>query len=414
MNYTDAMEYTRRVSKRGSIPGLDNMRALCASLGNPERGLNVIHIAGTNGKGSLGAFVGAALQSAGYDVCRYSSPAVFGYEEILQYNGESMTRDEAAYYIGLVKDAADRLEKTGAAKPTVFEIETAMAFLYCRDKMCDYALIEVGMGGRLDATNVIENPRVSVIMPVSIDHTAFLGNTVEEIAAEKCGIIKQNGTVVSATQTEAVTRVTERVCREKNARLIKAGNPENVRGRVFDYSGMKDVEVSLAGVFQYVNAAAAIEVCRELGVADADIRRGLKNAVWRGRFETIRDYPRMIIDGAHNAAAAAMLEKTIKSELRGKRLNFIIGVLADKDIDEIAAHTAYLADTIYAVEPGNPRAMSKERLAEILRRYNKNVETAEIDGAVKKCAADKDAVTIAFGSLSYLKEIVKAVRGEKD
>ena len=413
MNYTEAIEYMNEVKKYGSVLGLQNMENLCRALGNPERELKIIHIAGTNGKGSVGAFIDNVIRSGGFMTCRYSSPAVFEYEEIWQCCGENITRGELAHYIGLVKSAADESVKNGGAHPTVFEIETAIAFLYCRDKKCDYAIMETGMGGRLDAVNVIENSRVSVITSIGIDHTAFLGGTLAEIAYEKAGIIKQNGVVVTAPQERAVMDVIEKVCREKHAKLITANQPENINGNKFDYGDMRDIEISLSGAFQPINAAVAIEVAKELGIRGEEIRQGLKSAVWRGRFETICENPRVIIDGAHNEAAAKMLERTIKTELRGQKLNFIIGVLADKDIEKIAANTAYLADKIYAVMPNNPRSLDKENLAEILRKYNKNTETAEINEAVKKCTADKNRVTIAFGSLSYLKDITKAVQDEK-
>ena len=413
MNYIEATEYMNEVKKYGSVLGLQNMENLCRALGNPERELNIIHLAGTNGKGSVGAFVDSILRAAGYNTCRYSSPAVFDYEEIWQYNGENITRGELARYIGLVKSAAEEIVKNGQPHPTAFEIETAIAFLYCRDKKCDYAILETGMGGRLDAVNIIEKSRVSVITSIGIDHTAFLGDTIDKIAREKAGIIKGNGVVVTAPQTKAVTDVIEEVCCEKQAKLITAKLPENVNGNKFDYGEMHNIEISLSGAFQPINACVAIEVAKELGIGEAQIRRGLKSAIWRGRFETICENPRVIIDGAHNEPAAKMLAQTIKAELSGQKPDFIIGVLADKEIEKIAEHTAHLADKIYAVTPDNPRAMDNKQLAEILRKYNKNTETAEINEAVKKCMADKTRVTIAFGSLSYLKDIQKAVRNEQ-
>ena len=413
MNYIEATEYMNEVGKYGSVLGLQNMENLCRALGNPERDLRIIHIAGTNGKGSVGAFVDSILRAAGNTVCRYSSPAVFEYEEIWQYNGGNITRDEFADYVGTVKDAVDKLVKDGKTHPTRFEIETAVAFLYCRDKNCDYAILETGMGGRLDAVNVIEKSRVSVITSISVDHTAFLGETIGEIAYEKAGIIKQNGVVICAPQEKTVMDVIENSCRVNHAKLITAKQPDNIRGQVFDYGEMKDVGISLSGAFQPVNAAVAIEVCKELGISETEIRHGLKNAIWRGRFEKISENPTFIIDGAHNAAAAKMLAETIKTELYGKKLNFIIGVLADKDAEKIAEYTARTAEKIYTVTPDNPRAMDKEEAAEILRKYNKNTETAEIDEAVKKCMRDIGRVTIAFGSLSYLKDVTKAVQNEQ-
>ena len=412
MNYIEATEYMNEVKKYGSVLGLQNMENLCREIGNPEKDLNIIHLAGTNGKGSVGAFCDAILRAAGNNVCRYTSPAVFEYEEIWQYNGENITRGELSDYVGIVKSAAIELVKKGQPHPTAFEIETAIAFLYCRDKKCDYALLETGMGGRLDAVNVIEKSRVSVITSIGIDHNAFLGETLAEIAYEKAGIIKQNGVVVTAPQEDAAMDVIKKVCDEKHARLITVKRPENIRGRIFDYGDMRDIEISLAGAFQPVNAGVAIEVAKELGIDEEEIRQGLKSAVWRGRFEKINYNPLFIIDGAHNESAAKMLEQTIKNEFDGQKLNFIIGVLADKEVEKIAEHTAYLADKIYAVTPDNPRAMDKEDLAEILLKYNKNTETAQINTAVKTTMADKTRATIAFGSLSYLKDIKKAVRNE--
>lgn len=413
MNYDEAMKYLAKTGKTGIVPGLQVMKELCTKLNHPETGYNIIHIAGTNGKGSTGAFIDAVLRDAGYTVCRYSSPSVMEYEEIIQYCGENITKRELAYYISKVKEAADALFDEGKNTPTRFEAETAAAFLYCRDKKCDYAVFETGMGGREDAVNVIPESRVSVLTPISLDHTAFLGNTLEEIAREKAGIIKEGGCVVTAKQSPEVMSVIEEVCREKHARLIAAAPCENIRGNVFDYDDMRDVSISLKGAFQPLNAAAAIEVCGELKTAEEHIRTGLKNAVWRGRFETICKSPLFIIDGAHNEAAARLLAETISREFSGHRINLIIGVLGDKDYEKIAEHTAHLAHRIFAVTPDNPRALSNTVLAEAIKKYNKNTYAVDLETAVGECMRDTDAVTVAFGSLSYLKDVKRAVDDEK-
>ncbi|MCD8391220.1 MAG: bifunctional folylpolyglutamate synthase/dihydrofolate synthase [Firmicutes bacterium] len=409
MDYAEATEYIRGIEKYGSVLGLDNMRRLTAELGNVENTLNIIHIAGTNGKGSCGAFIDAILRDAGYSVCRYVSPAVFEYREHFQYNGENITEDELAAVISRVRRAADNI----CPHPTVFEVETAAAFLYCTDKKCDYAILETGMGGRYDAVNIISKSKMSVITSIGMDHTAFLGDTIEKIAYEKAGIIKENGSVVSAVQIKAAADVIEDVCIEKHARLTVADKLSNIRQNVFDYDDMRDVKISLNGAFQPYNAAAAIEVCTELGISEEHIRCGLANTKWRGRFETICENPLIIADGAHNPAAAAALADTIRENFGGKRLNFIMGVLKDKEYNKIAALTAPLADMIYTVTPDNARALNAKSLADAVRVYNKNVEATDIKTAVKKCAADKERVTIAFGSLSYLGDLTKAVENEK-
>lgn len=413
MNYTEAMEYMDGLKKYGSVLGLLNMRNLCDELENPQRDLRIIHIAGTNGKGSTGAFIDSILREAGYSTCRYVSPAVWEYEDILQYNGKNMTKDEAAKYITTVACAIEKMLKKGMAHPTPFEAETAMAFLYCRDKNCDFAILETGLGGREDAVNVIDKSEISVITSISMDHMQYLGNTLADIAYEKAGIIKENGKVVTAYQDREALGVIKNECRIKNARLLCTEKPLNVYGNVFDYEDMENIKISLDGTFQVQNAALAIEVCTELGISEEEIRAGLNNAKWRGRFEKICDEPVFIIDGAHNSAAAEELAKSIRAKFSGKRINYIMGVLADKEYEKIAEITAPLASCIFTVTPDNQRALKNTDLADAVKKYNKNVKAKSIEDAVRECMKDKDGVTIAFGSLSYLKDIIRVVDNEK-
>ena len=218
MNYKEAREYIKKASQYGIVPGLDNISNLCDKLGNPQNELDVIHIAGTNGKGSVGAFAERILIESGKKVGRYVSPSVFDYLEQFRINAENMSEDRYAYYISRISEVADKM----TPHPTPFEMETAAAFLYFKEEQCDVVLIEVGMGGREDATNILPKSLVSVITPISMDHMKFLGNTLEEIAYQKSGIIKNNGLVVTAKQENCAMNVIENECCEKNARLIKA------------------------------------------------------------------------------------------------------------------------------------------------------------------------------------------------
>ncbi|MCC8159999.1 MAG: HD domain-containing protein [Oscillospiraceae bacterium] len=391
MNYRESREYINGASKYGIVPGLSNITELCAALGNPQEKLKIIHIAGTNGKGSTGAFIRSALTDAGIKTGHFSSPAVFEYREQFTIDGENISEGKYAYYMSLVREAADKMEP----HPTPFEMETAAAFEYFRGEDCGIAVIEAGMGGGADATNVIGKSLVSVITPISADHTKFLGTGIEEIALEKAGIIKKNGIVVSARQTDAAMAVIERVCREKGAELIVSENDT-------------EYEISLDGDYQCQNAALAAQVLRRIdGVSESNIKNGLKNAVWHGRFEKISDNPVFIIDGAHNADGAEKLAASLKKDCGAERLIFIMGVLRDKDYRKMAEITAPMAEMIYTVTPDNPRGLSNEILAETIKEYNPNVRALSLDAAVKMCVKEESAVTVAFGSLSFLGKLKK-------
>lgn len=389
MNYKEAREYIKKASQYGIVPGLDNISKLCDKLGNPQNELDIIHIAGTNGKGSVGAFAEQILIESGKKVGRYVSPSVFDYLEQFRINAENMSEDRYAYYISRISEIADKM----IPHPTPFEMETAAAFLYFKEEQCDVVLIEVGMGGREDATNVISKSLVSVITPISIDHMKFLGNTLEEIAYQKSGIIKNNGLVVTAKQEDCVMQVIENECREKNARLIKT-------------DGVTEYEISLSGEYQLENAAVAQTVCRHIdGVTENNIKDGLKNTVWHGRFEKICDKPEFIIDGAHNIDGAKRLKESIEKYYGNRKIVYITGVFADKAYKQIAEITAPLAQKIYTITPNNPRALSAEKYANAISEYNKNVEAISLDTALRLCLNMTDCVIVAFGSLSFLGEL---------
>lgn len=395
MDYKEARDYIAEAARYGIVPGLESIERLCRALDNPQEELRIIHITGTNGKGSTGAFIEAILRGAGLKVGRFASPAVFDYLEQFTVNGENMSEKHFADYMHKIKNAVKSITDSGKPHPTPFEMETAAAFMHFRDERCDAAIIECGMGGGADATNVISKSLVSVITPIGMDHMRFLGDTLEEAATEKAGIIKENGIVVTALQEEAVMQVIKRVSAEKHAKLFVCGD--------------ENYEISLKGAYQRINASLAAEVCRHLdfNITEKNIENGLKNAVWHGRFEQICDMPEFIIDGAHNIHGARALMESIDLYFKNRRIIYIMGVLRDKEYEKMAEITAPRAEKIYTVTPGSPRGLDNKILAEAVRRFNENTQAVTMDTALRLCLEEKDAVIVAFGSLSFMGELTQ-------
>lgn len=424
MNYKEARVYLDEVSKYGSVLGLESMRELLRRLGDPQNELKFIHISGTNGKGSVLAYLSTILSGAGYRTGRYISPTLFSYRERIQVDGEYIERESLACHVTAIAAAAEDMQKAGLPSPTVFEIETALAFLYFKEKRCDIVTLEVGCGGLLDATNVITTTLMEVIASVSMDHTDLLGDTLAKIAAQKAGIIKPDTMVVSAQQKSEAAQVIEDTCKEQHCTLqmVDESKISNVHygaeGQTFSYKTWENVAISLAGSYQIKNAALAIEgveALRKLGYAlsDQQVREGLLHTAWRGRFTTLRRDPTVIIDGAHNPAAALELKESLERYFPGKTLYFVMGMFKDKDYAQVIDLTAPLARHIITVEtPGNPRAMPARELAEAVGKVNPSVEWADsvAHGVEKALAmAGKEDAVIVFGSLSFLGEAADAV-----
>ncbi|NLK28398.1 MAG: bifunctional folylpolyglutamate synthase/dihydrofolate synthase [Clostridiales bacterium] len=437
MTYEEAREFIQKANQYGIVPGLDTIRELLRRLGNPQEKLKIIHVAGTNGKGSVSNFLIQILKMAGYRVGRYLSPAVFSYRERIQTssqgNGamEYITRQGICEAIAQIKPICKSMVEDGFAHPTTFEIETAMAFLYLWSNSVDIAIIEVGMGGRQDATNVIRQPLCSIITSISMDHMQYLGNSLEEIAREKAGIIKSGSVVVTCRQEPEVLGVLEQSCREKEATLVST-TTEKIQNVIFRpeetifslASGdgkAREYKIKQLGEYQIENAVLAIkaaEQIRELGysISEEAIRSGLYEAIWRGRFEILAKEPYIILDGAHNQNAAMQLRKSIEVYFTNRRIIFMIGVLADKDYKSILEITAPLADLIITLTPNNARALSSSDLAAAASLYGKRViDAGSIDHAVKIALheAGKEDVIIAFGSLSYLGELLHTLENRK-
>lgn len=422
MNFSEAAGYISACENYGIVPGLDSIRRLCNELSNPQDNINFIHIAGTNGKGSAGTFLNSILTDAGYKTGRYISPAVMDYLEKIQYNNENISESEFAFYIEKVKKAADSIVKKGFPHPTVFEIETAAAFCFFAEKDCDVVLLEVGMGGKNDATNIISKSILSVITSISLEHTQFLGNTIEDIAHEKAGIIKHGGNVVTLTQNPSVTDIIRKTCHDRSAylKISKIYNISDIRFengiQIFSYKGYKDITLSMLGKFQTENAALAIDACGILNnngfcISEENIYNGLRTAKWPGRFEIIKkSSPMIIIDGAHNVSAAIRLRETIDIYFSDHKISYIMGMFKDKNYNEIARITAKRADKIFTVSTSGKRGLDAHELLETITQYNTNAAAADsVDDALDKLQQEKYDIIIAFGSLSFLNEVNRYV-----
>lgn len=438
LNQQEAEKFMAEAAIRGSVFGLEHMRSLMAELSDVQERLSIVHVAGTNGKGSVCAMAEQILRLAGYRTGWYSSPKVFSYEEIYRVNGQAIGQERLLQLLWEVKEACRRLQEKGLPQPTLFEIETAVAFLYFEQEKCDVVLLETGLGGRLDATNIIRKPLCSVITSVSRDHMQVLGEDICGIAAEKAGIIKPGCPVVSAPQQPEVQKVLREACREQGSALgetegtairrvrylqkeREAGGEE--KELAFDYQGYTELRLSLLGACQPENAACAIEVAKLLGelgfsITEAQIRQGLREVRWPGRFEIVSQRPLTVLDGAHNVDAAKKLRKTLELGFTNRVIIFIIGVLADKEYEKLLEIMLPLAERTFTVTPDNPRALPGEVLCQAAAQGCSGViNTGSVKEAWQRARetarvlefAGARPMVVAFGSLSYLGELKEAV-----
>ena len=425
MNYEEARVYLDNVAKYGSVLGLDAMRELLRRLGNPEKGLKIVHIAGTNGKGSVLAFLSTVLTESGYRVGRYISPTLFSYRERIQVDGEYIEKEPLARLVTRIREASEAMDRDGLRTPTAFEIETALGLLYFAEKKCNVVVLETGMGGRDDATNAIAEVMMEIFASISLDHLGVLGNNLTEIAECKADIIRKNSLVISAFQKEEAAEVLKRTAAERNAKLVTVdpGQISDVKygyeEQSFSYGAEKNIRIHLAGAYQIENAALAAEAVqglRSLGfrISDEAFRRGMEKTVWRGRFTCIHKEPLVIMDGAHNEDAAKKLAASIETYFPGRKISYIMGVFKDKEYEKVIRITAPYAAKVTAVEtPGNPRALPKEELKKVWETFGVPVTTADtIAEAVKEniTSAEKEEIIVVFGSLSFLGEAEKAVK----
>lgn len=437
MTYKEARVYLDELSKYGSVLGLDTIRGLLRELGNPQDRLRFIHIAGTNGKGSVLAYTSTILSEAGYRIGRYVSPTVVSYRERIQVDGDMISKHSFAEETEKVQDAIVRLKEAKEPLPTVFEAETAIAFLYFEKKKCDFVVLESGLGGKEDATNIVKNTVCAVFSSISMDHVGIIGNTLSEIAETKAGIMKPGCTVVSAPQKSEVRIVLERKAKELGCPLFYAEPEkavileEDYRGMRFSYKSTENIQIRLSGTYQLINAVTAWETVHVLKQSEEkrfwqkeqdweqSVKTGFLKTEWFGRFTNISERPIVLVDGAHNEDAAKRLAESVRTYFPGKKLIYIMGVFRDKEYDKIIRSMIPYARCVYTVDlPNTERTLSAQKLKEAVLAESKDVPVyavGQIRQAVKKALRDagEDDIILAFGSLSYLGQVKETVYKEQ-
>ncbi len=418
MTYEEARAYLDKAAKKGIVMGLQVMEELMTRLGNPEKDLKIVHIAGTNGKGSILTYIEQIFLEAGYHTGRYVSPALGAYENRFLIDGFGVDSEQIPELAGRVKEAAVQMEKETGLAPTVFEIETGMAFLCFKEAAVDVVLLETGMGGRLDGTNVIENPLLSIIASVSMDHMHVLGDTLSQIASEKAGIIKEHCDVLLYPgNPEEVKNVIREKAAEKRAHFYEIKKDvriteERPDGSVFQYGDYKNLEIFLPGRHQVENAVTAVKAVeilrKQYYIEEIHIIQGLKKTRWSGRLQKIQDNPMIYLDGAHNRNAARRLAEFIGKHFADRRVLAVTGVLADKEYTVMMEQVMPFVSKAAVITPDNPRALPGDELLKVVEKYCPdvwNAGTIENGLAWAKREAGKEDIVIIFGSLSFLDRI---------
>ena len=416
----------------GMVLGLDRMEELLRRLGNPQDDLKVIHVAGTNGKGSVSKYLEEGLSACGYKMGLYTSPYIETFNERIRYDGADISDEDLEYYGQKVVSAAEAMVADGLDSPTEFEVVTAIAFLYFAGRQADITILEVGLGGIGDSTNVVKNPLASVITSISYDHMAQLGSSLAEIAVNKAGIIKTGCPVIANVPQRDAAKIIARKAYAMGSRLYDISG---IRAAVSDETpfsqkvsmelyekSYSDVEISMVGRHQAENlktALATLEILRKSGAVKLDreaLYEGLKRARQPGRFEVISEDPLVIIDGAHNEAGAQALQETMAQHFAGKKILLVAGILADKEIDSIVKFLTKITDHIIVTEPDNPRKLAAEKLAEHVADFGAAAEVvSDVEAAVhraKELADDYDVILFA-GSLYLIGDVRRLWRNER-
>lgn len=400
MTYEEALSYLQELNKFGYNFGLGRITQLLKMLGNPQQNLKVIHIGGTNGKGSTAAMVVSILKSAGFRVGLFSSPHLHNYTERMTINGEEIPQGRMASLLTEIRFVLVEMVEQGFEHPTEFEVNTALALLYFAREQVDFTILEVGLGGAIDSTNVVQ-PLVAAITNVGMDHMEYLGENLKDIAKVKAGIIKAGSKVVTGVGQPEILEILEKACQENKVELIKVGQDiliellsSTVKGVSFNLQvqnmNYEGLEISLLGEHQTVNGALAVAIVKFLSdygyqISSAAIRQGLKRVSWPGRLEILRHRPAIVIDVAHNVDGAQALRKAIESIFSYRKLVLVLGMLADKDKEKILKLLAPLAEILIVTQPNSPRAGSWKDLAKIGAKYVEQVEVIpKIEDAIQR------------------------------
>ena len=416
----------------GMVLGLDRMEELLRRLGNPQDDLKVIHVAGTNGKGSVSKYLEEGLSACGYKMGLYTSPYIETFNERIRYDGADISDEDLEYYGQKVVSAAEAMVADGLDSPTEFEVVTAIAFLYFAGRQADITILEVGLGGIGDSTNVVKSPLASVITSISYDHMAQLGSSLAEIAVNKAGIIKTGCPVIANVPQRDAAKIIARKAYAMGSRLYDISG---IRAAVSDETpfsqkvsmelyekSYSDVEISMVGRHQAENlktALATLEILRKSGAVKLDreaLYEGLKRARQPGRFEVISENPLVIIDGAHNEAGAQALQETMAQHFAGKKILLVAGILADKEIDSIVKFLTKITDHIIVTEPDNPRKLAAEKLAEHVAEFGAAAEAVpDVEAAVHRAKelADGYDVILFAGSLYLIGDVRRLWRNER-
>ncbi len=423
MTLDECMKYIGEAARLGSKPGLSRIKELLERIGNPQKSLKFVHIVGTNGKGSVNTMISSCLTAGGFRVGSFVSPYIVTFNEQIRLDGVPIPDEDLCRVTEKIKEAADKMEDL----PTEFEIVTAAGFEYFKECGCDIVVLEAGMGGALDSTNVIDVPILSVFTAISLDHKTLLGDTVEKIARTKAGILKKGTKAVFYGEETAAISVLAEECEKKNVPLVIPDRKKlnikksDVHGSLFDYKQYRDVKLSLIGMHQVYNAITAIEALEILAdkgfaVNENALYGAFSRLCWPGRFEILEKKPLVIFDGAHNINGVTGLVENIKQFFPGKKIVMLMGVMADKDYAEMLDMLVPLCKYAYAVKPENPRALSAERLAEEIKKRGVDAKPTELSPAdfnkIRQELACDD-VLLLVGSLYMYREAVKALKCEE-
>lgn len=415
MNVKEAMDYIHSMTWDRRATGHALAKELLRRMGNPEKKLKYVHIGGTNGKGSTAAMIASVLQMAGYQTGLFTSPYLFQFSERMQINGEQISDEELVAVTEYVKTFVAHME----IPPSEFALVCCIAFEYFARKNCDIVVLEVGMGGANDATNVIDCPEVAVVTNIGLDHTEYLGNTLEEIALTKAGILKENAAAVLYPNIPSVEAVFRHVSREKNVELLipyfesLARKQHGLDGQMFDYENRQDLFLPLLGEHQLYNAAvalSAIDVLIEKGwkIDEEAIHQGMKEVRWPGRFEVLRHEPLLIVDGGHNPQCMEALAQNMKDYLSDRKVIAVTGVLSDKDYGEMYQPVFPYVSEFLCITPPSPRSLEAVKLAEYLQRAGRRATACRDVKEALELAwkhSGKDGAIVCFGSLYSVSEI---------
>lgn len=427
MNYKEAMDYIHKVGNFGSNYGLERTYRILDILDNPQNKLKLIHIAGTNGKGSTTAILTSLLRAKGFKVGMYTSPFLEEFEERIQINGENIPKDKLANLIEKVKVAVDKVIEEGYNHPTEFEIITCLMFLYFYEEKVDYGVIEVGLGGRLDSTNVI-NPIISIITSISFDHTNLLGSSLGEIAGEKSGIIKEDSPVVIYPQNKEAYDVIIKKANEMNSDLyeINLSNGEFIKTidedkvyQVIKIYNKFEVKLPLLGEHQINNMLLALKAFEVISnkekfiITEEDIKKGIYDVKWIGRLEIMNRNPMIVIDGAHNIQGISALKQNVEKYFNYKNIYLLLGILADKQVEDMIKTITPIAKKVYALTPNSTRAELATELKKEIERYNKNIVAFDsyedaLNLAIEE--ADKNDLILVSGSLYMIGDMRRIIR----